>query len=96
MSCNEKCQCDCGNCCCVEQDVLEFTLIAANMGWNEEHSNLLIEFEKENTKWEDSTCFSKERHNARLLGYLHASEQTESRISEWMGRLEGWSLGKNS
>ena len=88
MSCKKECTC--GNAGHLAQDVLEFISIATNLGWTDEHSNLLIEFENENDEWEDASYFSKERHCAHLRGYLHASEQTEMQINEWKARLEGW------
>jgi len=94
MTCEKKC--DCGNEGHEQQDIAEFTMIAANLGWTAEHSNLLIEFEKENDEVDGTHYFAKEMHCAHLRGYLHASEQTESKILEWKNRLEGWSQGKGA
>ena len=69
------------------QDVVEFISIASHLGWTEEHSLGLIQLEEKNDAWDDGHHFAKEKHCAHLKGYLHACEQTEKQITEWMEKL---------
>ena len=92
MSCDN--QCGCSNKGHFEQDILEFVMIATHLGWTDEHSHLLGEFEKDQIDWDGGGHLVKEKHCARLRGYLHAAEQTEMQIKQWIRRLEGWAKSK--